>query len=273
MSWQPRRLDELPPLSARNTDAQVEECFSLSAWPFYLSYIDDDGEEFSVRTEDDLTEAIAYFVSGDDDHSSLYSRSQGISIAPSKITLRLDVVVEYDGPSLSDTSSIASYPTSGSSFMSKRSGSERSGLSSGSRLSDPYSDRHGDRFSGYSGSAFSRDGQPTPRLSEYSAAPPGYAVGSRRSSATSATHRRPSAGQLSERFSSVQLDDRSSVSTPNFTQSELGSRWLREQSQIASRMPRLRMRTRAYESDEGSDEEIGDISLVRDARGREYCRA
>lgn len=212
-------------------------------------------------------------MSGDDDHSSLYSRS-GISIPPSKITLRLDVVVEYDGPSLSDTSSIASFPTSdGSSFMSRR-----SGLSSDSRLSDPYTTRSG---------AHGYRTDPN-RLSDYSRSDyterydPRYYAASRRSSATSGTQRRPTVDRelasVTGSFESAVLDDGASgltaSTTPNFTQSELGSRWLREQSQIASRMPRLRLRRREFEDGDpdpdASDEEIGDISLVRDARGRGY---
>lgn len=52
--------------------------------------------------------------------------------------------------------------------------------------------------------------------------------------------------------------------------SELGSRWLREQSQLATRPGRARPGPQ-YDSDESqSDEEsLGDIALVRDARGRE----
>lgn len=222
-----------------------------------------------MRTEADLTDAIAYFVSGDDDHSSLYSRS-GINIPPSKITLRLDVVVEYDGPSLSDTSSIASFPTSdGSSFVSRR-----SGLTSDSRLSDPYTTHSGSH--GYRA-------DPN-RLSDYSLTSygdPRYYAASRRSSATSGTQRRPAIDRelasVTDSFESAVLDDGASgltaSTTPNFTQSELGSRWLREQSQIAQRMPRLRLRRREFDDGDAdpdaSDEEIGDISLVRDARGRE----
>jgi hypothetical protein len=54
------------------------------------------------------------------------------------------------------------------------------------------------------------------------------------------------------------------------SQSELGSRWLREQSQLASRVPVRAVRR--YDSDNESlsdEEDIGEIALVRDERGRE----
>lgn len=57
------------------------------------------------------------------------------------------------------------------------------------------------------------------------------------------------------------------------THSELGSRWLKEQSKLVRRKVAAPS-VRRYESDEesaGSDEgSIGDLSLVRDARGRYY---
>lgn len=159
--------------------------------------------------------------------------------------------------------------------------SRRSGLSSDSRLSDPYTSHSGSH--GYRA-------DPN-RLSDYSRSDyterydPRYYAASRRSSATSGTQRRPvvdrELASVTDIFESAVIDDGASAlttsTTPNFTQSELGSRWLREQSQIASRMPRLRLRRREFEDGDpdpdASDEEIGDISLVRDARGRECSLA
>jgi len=61
----------------------------------------------------DLTEAIHYFQAGVDDipvssaQSILSGRSFG-SFGSRKITLRVDITVDYDGPSLSGTSSLVS---------------------------------------------------------------------------------------------------------------------------------------------------------------------
>jgi hypothetical protein len=59
--------------------------------------------------------------------------------APPKISMRVDVVVEYDGPSLSDTSSIASFRTSEHSWHS----SERSAARSDGRSSFEYRSSRG----------------------------------------------------------------------------------------------------------------------------------
>jgi hypothetical protein len=88
----------------------VEGCFSLPPNSFTIAYKDDDGETMDIVTDADLTEAILYFQSGVDDVpvSSAASYYSGRSVGSRKITLRVHVQVEYDGPSLSDTSSMAS---------------------------------------------------------------------------------------------------------------------------------------------------------------------
>ena len=59
--------------------------------------------------DDDLIEAIQYFQAGDDSpSSSAASILSGSSFGARKITLRVDITLDYDGPSLSDTSSLAS---------------------------------------------------------------------------------------------------------------------------------------------------------------------
>jgi hypothetical protein len=81
-----------------------------------VTYKDDDGEVTDITCEDDLTEAIQYFHLGDDSGgpalssgASAYSgRSSSSSGGARKITLRVDVNVDYDGPSLSDTASLSS---------------------------------------------------------------------------------------------------------------------------------------------------------------------
>lgn len=76
-----------------------------------ISYKDDDGEVTDISTESDLTEAIQYFQAGSDDPplSSAASILSGRSFGSKRrITLRVHITVDYDGPSLSDTSSLAS---------------------------------------------------------------------------------------------------------------------------------------------------------------------
>ncbi|KAF8216818.1 hypothetical protein K438DRAFT_1703930 [Mycena galopus ATCC 62051] len=89
---------------------RVEQAFSLYATSYAISYKDDDGEVTDITTDSDLTEAIQYFQAGADDPplSSAASILSGRSFGRSKITLRVSIVVDYDGPSLSDTSSLAS---------------------------------------------------------------------------------------------------------------------------------------------------------------------
>lgn len=88
---------------------QIEQSFSLSAASFTISYKDDDGEVTIIANDYDLAEAIQYFQAGDDapgsSNSSVISWRSG---SARKITLRVQVVVDYDGPSLSDTASLAS---------------------------------------------------------------------------------------------------------------------------------------------------------------------
>ncbi|KAH7920383.1 hypothetical protein BV22DRAFT_1039929 [Leucogyrophana mollusca] len=89
---------------------KVEQCFSLYATSYAIAYKDDDGEVTDITTESDLTEAIQYFQAGNDDPplSSAASILSGRSFGSRRITLRVHITVDYDGPSLSDTSSLAS---------------------------------------------------------------------------------------------------------------------------------------------------------------------
>ncbi|KAJ7735656.1 hypothetical protein DFH07DRAFT_843521 [Mycena maculata] len=89
---------------------KVEQCFSLYATSYAIAYKDDDGEVTDITTDSDLTEAIQYFQAGGDDPplSSAASILSGRSFGSRKITLRVNISVDYDGPSLSDTSSLAS---------------------------------------------------------------------------------------------------------------------------------------------------------------------
>ncbi|KAG6853895.1 hypothetical protein C0991_000360 [Blastosporella zonata] len=88
---------------------KVEQCYSLSSNSFAITYKDDDGEISTISGENDLTEAIQYFQAGDDPPlSSAASILSGRSFGSRKVTLRVQITVEYDGPSLSDTSSLIS---------------------------------------------------------------------------------------------------------------------------------------------------------------------
>ncbi|KLT45979.1 hypothetical protein CC85DRAFT_268587 [Cutaneotrichosporon oleaginosum] len=88
---------------------KVEEIFLLSQCPFHLKYTDDDGEDFPIKTEEDLAEAISYFASGDDDYSIRGSDGSGARLAmqSQKVTMKVYIVVEYNA-SLSDSGSINS---------------------------------------------------------------------------------------------------------------------------------------------------------------------
>lgn len=94
---------------------QVEECFSLASGCYTIAYKDDDGEVLDIITDADLTEAVLYFQSGVDDApiSSAASFYSARSSGSRRITLRVHVRVDYDGPSLSDTSSLFSIDEDG----------------------------------------------------------------------------------------------------------------------------------------------------------------
>lgn len=268
---------------------QVEECFSLSASPFFLTYTDDDGEGFPIRTEGDLTEAILYF--DDADLSSSYSGSS----SQHKVTIRLDVVVEYDGPSLSDTSSISSF-RSGDESNESSLGSWRSngdGESYGSYgtngLGEAVIDEEEEGRTEYGGSAGRslRNGMAALSLDIPPQPASNHATGvdrhdhissgispSSRSSWLSGRHRIPQSPQPPSQPPPLTGSDSDPVPSL-LTHSELGSRWLREQSRLTTRRygagTAASRNSRRYESDDesaGSDEEIqGDLELVRNARG------
>ena len=89
---------------------KVEQCFSIQSRAFIVSYKDDDGQITDITSDEDLTEAITYFAYGTDDApiSSNASWYSGRSSSGRKIVLRVDIAVDYDGPGLSDTGSLAS---------------------------------------------------------------------------------------------------------------------------------------------------------------------
>ncbi|KAL1941300.1 hypothetical protein VTO73DRAFT_7512 [Trametes versicolor] len=92
-----------------NLRKQVEKTYQLNATPFTIAYIDDDTETVPITNEADLTEAINYFKVGDDaPSSSAGSILSGRSFRQSRITLKVNILVDYDGISLSDTGSLVS---------------------------------------------------------------------------------------------------------------------------------------------------------------------
>ncbi|KAI0629363.1 hypothetical protein C8Q77DRAFT_1143553 [Trametes polyzona] len=92
-----------------NLRRQVEKIYGLNSTSFAITYVDDDTETIYIQSEADLTEAINYFKVGDDAPlSSAASILSGRSFRQSRITLKVNIVVDYDGISLSDTGSLVS---------------------------------------------------------------------------------------------------------------------------------------------------------------------
>jgi len=90
----------------------VEKCFSLYQTGYDIVWTDDEGDKCLIREESDLDEAISYFGSEAAEPpgpSNMSVSSSGRSSSGSrKITIYVDICIDYDGPSLSETSSIAS---------------------------------------------------------------------------------------------------------------------------------------------------------------------
>lgn len=90
----------------------MEKCFSLYQTGYDIVWTDDEGDKCSIREDSDLDEAISYFGSEGAEPpgpSNMSVSSSGRSSSGSrKITIYVDICIDYDGPSLSETSSIAS---------------------------------------------------------------------------------------------------------------------------------------------------------------------
>ena len=221
-----------------------------------------------------------FFVSGDDDAPSGSSPHR-------KVTLRLDVVVEYDGPSLSDTSSIRSVSTgderSESSWRS--SGYEESYRSYGSNglqdeaIEEEEEERRTEYAAVNGGPLLSGLGEMSLGLRCSSAS--GRFRDPDRMREDSSDNFTVSGPHLSAPISSRPLPQPPPLTGSDrdpapilLTNSELGSRWLHEQSRLATRRrgpgTTPSRNDRRYDSDDeslGSDEETrGDFALVRDGR-------
>lgn len=274
--------------------ARASECFHLSALSFHFIYIDDDGEEFDIREEADLTEAILYFEGGGDD-ASIRSGAQG---QLAKVQIKVEVVVEYDGPSLSDTSSLRSYSDEGldgegegeewgSSYYTESWGSSISGLST--RPSERDRRTYEESTAGPSRYMEGRDQvyngvRQTQLDPDYGDDEVTEYAGARDEQAGLSMYDLSLADgpQQSTLRPLPPLTGPDSAPAPALlTHSELGSRWLKEQKDLAKRkLPRLvhgapstgHRGSRIWDSDSdslGSDERVGDIALVKDERGRE----
>ncbi|GJN90133.1 hypothetical protein Rhopal_003132-T1 [Rhodotorula paludigena] len=83
--------------------------FSLQPGSFRLAYLDDDNERIEVASTADLREALDYFStdasSSASSSSGWFGKGHGASTEIASITLKLEILVEYDGPALSDTTS------------------------------------------------------------------------------------------------------------------------------------------------------------------------
>lgn len=88
---------------------------------YTISWKDDYGETVHIYSDEDLTEAISYFCGGDDAPSSSGSSIFSGFGRGKDVVMNVFVIVDYDGPSLSDTSSLASLDDYRSSSSNTRS--------------------------------------------------------------------------------------------------------------------------------------------------------
>ncbi|WVO18309.1 hypothetical protein L204_106024 [Cryptococcus depauperatus] len=273
--------------------SRVEECFSLSAASFWLAYTDDDGEEFNISSENDLTEAIAYFISGDNDTAqpnyATLGNQASFSSSSTRITVRLDVVVEYDGPSLSDISSISSFQTGSGSerdsiHRSGYGGTYRSSLDQSIRetiYEEETSDYDDENVKGAATqlmvNRLSRASIDDDCSSGHYSDPLTLKRRTDSEGAASAFTVHPPLSSSAPQSPSPLMGPESGAAPSSLAQSELGSKWLIEQSKLVSRNMGYGARTgrlSKYDSDEESfasdDDRSSNFELVRDARGRYY---
>ncbi|TFK51852.1 hypothetical protein OE88DRAFT_1718587 [Heliocybe sulcata] len=241
---------------------RVEQCFSLSASSFIISYKDDDGEVTDITNESDLTEAIHYFytdASASEPASSASSILSGRSFGSKKITLRVHVSVDYDGPSLSDSSSLASLD-------------DYRGRSAGSELSLTWSDDAVTISSRDTGASAERERLNGYAQRERKALPPVVEdraeVGTEWENVTVADRRTtsPSVESVPEDSSGVFSRLKLADSQPIPSSSSVPLSWLQDQSNRTIKA----MLGALPEPSEADTSSIGDLSLQRDERGKYY---
>jgi hypothetical protein len=285
----------------------VEECFSLYNAAYTISYKDDDGEISNIATDGDLVEAIQYFQAGDDaPMSSAASILSGRSFGPRKITLRVNIMVDYDGLSLSDTSSLASidefkgrngsqlsfsYGTPNAELdddsvtVSSRDpgSSTRNGKSFGSSLKSLAKQRsfvNSDHKSKSSAGQRSthRPQKGSPVVDNTSLHELTNPFDDEESAITAAERFPADPSAIFERLkhSETLQDDSSSVNTDSLAASKRGAAWLRDQNERTIRsmlgaLPEPSISDDRSFSLESQDDPLGgDLALERDTRGRYY---
>jgi hypothetical protein len=240
-----------------------------------------------------LTEAIQYFQAGDDAPlSSAASILSGRSFGSRKVTLRVHITVDYDGPSLSDTGSLISLEE-----YKGRNGSQQS-FSFGSPSVDLDDDSVTVSSRDNGGASVAQKSSSKSQQSSWiSVTHPatvtdnssgGVLVGSEDTTAKalnpfSDEHELSAADRYPEDPSSVferlklqeSGDDRSSVQFDSLSKNDRGVAWLRDQNQRTIRAM-LGALPEPSESDEASlalqtqEELSGDLALERDPSGRYY---
>ena len=258
--------------------------------------------------DNDLIEAIQYFQAGDDAPlSSAASILSGRSFGARKITLRVNITVDYDGPSLSDTSSLASLED----FAGRNRSQQSFSFGSPSVDLDDDSVTVSSRDPGTSSSRIGRTLGEPPRSSI--AKQTSFTNSDNRNTSTGKSsrtqleqelsiddrsHHRPNSFSIAEHneltaaaerfpadpsavFENLKLaetlqDDSSSVDFDSLAASERGAAWLRDQNDRAIRS-KLGALPAPSDSDELSlslnsqgDSLDGDLALERDPRGKYY---
>lgn len=272
---------------------QVEQGFALSASSYAITYKDDDGEITNITTNDDLVEAIQYFQAGDDvPTSSAASILSGRSFGARKITLRVDIAVDYDGPSLSDTSSLASLDD----FRVSNNSQQSFSIVSAPFEFDDDSVTVSSRDPGLSAARTPippQQSMPKQRNPQMFNASGDEVASSQRIHPTngvmdhgdfldidceilSASERFPSdPSSVFERLklSEALADDDSNIDIDHLAASERGAAWLRDQNEraIRSKIGALREPSESDLLSLPADDALdGDLALERDPRGRYY---
>ncbi|KIY71922.1 hypothetical protein CYLTODRAFT_418465 [Cylindrobasidium torrendii FP15055 ss-10] len=279
---------------------KIEQCFSLSASGYAVTYKDDDGEVTDIRNEMDLSEAIQYFQAGSDDPplSSAASILSGRSFGSKKITLRVHISVDYDGPSLSDTGSIASIEEYGPSRQSNGGGSEFSFSLGAPSIIEPDDDDSVTVSSKDTGGMRSRTSSAQLRIPDRSSQLSGessWGLGSGRSRSRSPAVRGPRSARSSTSlrhqvrdpfsddnravyptdpsavFERLRLEEEDNASSVGPAYKPLSPTWLQDQNDRAR--AQLGVPPEPTESDSLSlnyAEDDGKLALERDDRGKYY---
>ncbi|KAJ6581877.1 hypothetical protein B0H19DRAFT_1116820 [Mycena capillaripes] len=274
---------------------KVEQCFSLYATSYAIAYKDDDGEVTDITTDSDLTEAIQYFQAGGDDPplSSAASILSGRSFGNRKITLRVNITVDYDGPSLSDTSSLASLEE-----YKNRNGSQQSfsfGAPSVDLDDDSITVSSRDAISRAEQSVHDGSSQASAKSWDLLSQPSNPQAGASAGPSTTLRYQSnasdPFSDEQSKRapetsadpaavFERLKLaesipDDSSSVQYDNLHEDDRGAAWLRDQNARAIRsmlgaMPEPSVSSGVTSIPEEEEELGGALALEQDPRGKYY---